>query len=119
MKEKERTRLSKFLSLVLRHEPQMIGLQLDAGGWVEIAHLLAACRRHGRPFEMAELNEVVATNEKKRFAFSEDGRRIRANQGHSVDVELGYSPQAPPTRLYLKMMQKNSLPYSVRSLRHN
>jgi len=67
---------------------------------LEVGHLLTACRRHGRPIEMTELSDVVATNEKKRFAFSEDGLRIRANQGHSVDVELGYTPQAPPARLY-------------------
>src|SRR6185503_11071663 len=58
------------------------------------------CRRHGVPIERAELEEVVATNEKKRFAFSDDGGRIRASQGHSVEVSLGYTPQSPPSQLF-------------------
>ncbi len=100
MNEKERTRVSKFLSLVLRHEPEMIGLKLDAAGWVDVEDLLIACRRHGHSFRRTELQEVVSTNEKKRFTFSEDGRKIRASQGHSIDVSLGYTPQAPPVRLF-------------------
>ncbi|MEA3207406.1 MAG: putative 2-phosphotransferase [Chthoniobacter sp.] len=100
MNEKQRTRTSKFLSLVLRHEPQRIGLELDLNGWAEVEALLAACRQHGTPIERAELEEVVATNEKKRFAFSGDGRKIRASQGHSIEVSLGYASQVPPQRLF-------------------
>jgi putative RNA 2'-phosphotransferase len=100
MNEKQRTRTSKFLSLVLRHEPQRIGLQLDPAGWVDVDVLLAACRNHGTLIEREELDEVVATSEKKRFAFSDDGRRIRASQGHSIEVSLGYTPQTPPPRLF-------------------
>lgn len=100
MNKKQRIRTSKFLSLVLRHEPQRIGLELDPSGWAEVDGLLAACRHHGMPIERADLEEVVATNEKKRFAFSEDGRRIRASQGHSIDVELGYTLQSPPSVLF-------------------
>jgi len=100
MNEKQRTRTSKFLSLVLRHEPQRIGLNLDPSGWVDVEALLAACRRHGMPVERADLKEVVATNEKKRFAFSDDGQRIRASQGHSIEVSLGYIPQSPPSKLF-------------------
>jgi putative RNA 2'-phosphotransferase len=100
MNERERTERSKFLSLVLRHAPEKIGLALDSAGWVEVEALLAACRRHGRAMERTELEEIVATNEKKRFAFSEDGRRIRASQGHSVEVKLGYVAETPPAKLY-------------------
>lgn len=100
MNEKQRTRTSKFLSLVLRHEPEKFGLKLDSAGWVDVESLLASCGRHGHPLSRAELEEVVATNYKKRFVFSEDGRRIRASQGHSVDVSLGYEPQPPPARLF-------------------
>ena len=100
MKEKERTRTSKFLSLVLRHEPEKIGLKLDAAGWADVDELLFACRMHGHPIERGELEEIVATNEKKRFAFSDDGRKIRASQGHSIEVSLGYTPQVPPARLF-------------------
>jgi putative RNA 2'-phosphotransferase len=100
MNEKQRIRTSKLLSLVLRHEPQQIGLELDPSGWVNVETLLDACRRHGMPIERTELEEVVATNEKKRFAFSDDGARIRASQGHSIEVSLGYTPQSPPSRLF-------------------
>jgi len=100
MNEKERIRRSKFLSLVLRHEPEKIGLKLDSAGWVEVEELLAACGRFGRPLTLEALREVVAANEKKRFAFSDDGRSIRASQGHSVDVDLGYTPQPPPAKLF-------------------
>jgi putative RNA 2'-phosphotransferase len=100
MNEKERTRASKFLSLVLRHEPGKIGLNLDAAGWVDVDALLTACRRNGVAIDRAGLEEVVATNDKKRFALSEDGRRIRASQGHSIEVSLGYKAQLPPARLF-------------------
>ena len=93
-------RASKFLSLVLRHEPGLIGITLDEAGWVEVSELLRACRAHGRPLTLEELREVVAVNDKRRFSFSEDGRRIRASQGHSVPVELGYDPADPPAELY-------------------
>jgi putative RNA 2'-phosphotransferase len=91
---------SKFLSLVLRHEPELIGLTLDSAGWVSVSELLRACRAHGRPLTPDELRELVAADDKQRFSFSEDGRRIRANQGHSIPVELGYDPAAPPAVLY-------------------
>ena len=100
MNDKQRTRTSKFLSLVLRHEPERIGLTLNDGGWANVEELLTKCSQHRVPLQRAELDEVVATNEKKRFAFSDDGERIRASQGHSIDVSLGYIPQAPLPRLF-------------------
>lgn len=93
-------RASKFLSLVLRHRPELIGLALDASGWVGVEALLAALARHGRPLDRAALEALVASSDKQRFALSADGTRIRANQGHSVQVELGLAPQPPPARLY-------------------
>lgn len=93
-------KLSKFLSLVLRHRPQSIGISLDAAGWVEVDVLLAALARHGRALGRAQLAALVAGSDKQRFALSEDGTRIRANQGHSVQVELGLEPWPPPARLY-------------------
>jgi putative RNA 2'-phosphotransferase len=98
--EKRLTSISKFLSYVLRHRPDEIGLRLDAQGWVPIAELLDACASHGRTIARADLDDVVATNSKARFAVSEDGLRIRASQGHSIDVELGYEPALPPEVLY-------------------
>jgi putative RNA 2'-phosphotransferase len=98
--EKRTVRVSKFLSLVLRHQPETVGLTLDEAGWVDVDDLIAACAVKGRRFSRAELDHVVANNNKKRFAFSADGRRIRASQGHSVAVELGLPPSPPPAVLY-------------------
>jgi putative RNA 2'-phosphotransferase len=85
---------------VLRHEPEAIGITLDAEGWVAVDELLAAAARHGQPITRQQLEEIVATNDKKRFSFSADGRLIRANQGHSVEVDLGLAPIEPPELLY-------------------
>lgn len=93
-------RFSRFLSYVLRHHPDAVGLTLDAAGWVEVEALLAACAEHGRPLTLDELAQVVACDDKQRYAFSDDGLRIRASQGHSVAVELGYEPRVPPEILY-------------------
>jgi len=100
MTPKEAIRTSKFLSLILRHEPEQVGLQLDEAGWVAVDELLQAVNRHGISLAREQLDHIVATSEKKRFAFSDDGLRIRANQGHSVEVELGYAPATPPDLLY-------------------
>ena len=91
---------SKFLSWVLRHEPGAVGLVLDDGGWVDVEALLGAFARHDRPLDRASLEQLVRDSDKQRFALSVDGRRIRANQGHSVEVDLGYSAIPPPALLY-------------------
>lgn len=91
--------VSKFLSLVLRHDPGAAGVSLDPGGWVTVDALLAnAPPEHGLTRKL--LAEIVATSDKQRFALSPDGRRIRANQGHSVAVDLGLTPRTPPETLY-------------------
>jgi putative RNA 2'-phosphotransferase len=92
--------ISKFLSLVLRHQPEKIGLSLSQSGWASVGQLIEASRSHGVEFTLEELQNVIASNDKKRFSLSEDGLWIRANQGHSIEVELGYSPTAPPEILY-------------------
>jgi putative RNA 2'-phosphotransferase len=94
------------LSLVLRHEPELIGITLDSAGWVSVSELLGACQAHGQSLTFEELREVVVGNDKQRFSFSEDGRKIRANQGHSVPVDLGYSPAIPPHILYHGTVEK-------------
>jgi putative RNA 2'-phosphotransferase len=100
MDKQRTTKLSKFLSLVLRHQPETIGITLDSAGWVPVQELLDALRRKSWPVSEAQLQEVVASSDKKRFSFSDDGLLIRANQGHSVDVELGYEPVVPPEVLF-------------------
>ncbi|WP_342648082.1 RNA 2'-phosphotransferase [Mucilaginibacter sp. CSA2-8R] len=98
--EKEIVSISKFLSLVLRHQPELIGLTLSHEGWADIDELLALAAKHGQIITKDTLNVVVDTNSKKRFAFSDDRQYIRASQGHSVEVSLGYQPQTPPEILY-------------------
>jgi putative RNA 2'-phosphotransferase len=92
--------ISKFLSLVLRHHPETIGIDLDPQGWVDIDTLIAAANRGGRRLNRRLLERVVRENDKQRFAISCDGTRIRANQGHSVQVDLGLAPIEPPEFLY-------------------
>jgi putative RNA 2'-phosphotransferase len=100
MDRKRLTELSKFLSFVLRHEPAAIGVVLDANGWIEIERLLEACRANGKLLSRELLETIVATSPKQRFAISDDGRRVRANQGHSVEVDLAYEPAQPPETLF-------------------
>lgn len=100
MTDKETIRASKFLSLILRHEPERVGLKLGEAGWVGVDELLQAANRNGVALTVDDLKHIVATSDKKRFAFSDDGQWIRANQGHSVEVDLQYAPQTPPEILY-------------------
>ena len=99
---KDRTkRISKFLSLVLRHKPQHIDLELDKQGWANVNSLIGKAAKNARVvFSRDILEQVVANNDKKRFSFSEDGKSIRANQGHSIEIELGYETSIPPAILY-------------------
>ncbi|MER5257693.1 RNA 2'-phosphotransferase [Streptomyces sp. NPDC002855] len=96
--ERRTVKVSKYLSRHLRHEPARIGIALDESGWVEIDALIAAAAAHGFRFTRAELEHVVAVNDKKRFAV--EGGRIRASQGHSVVVDLDLPPAAPPAYLF-------------------
>jgi putative RNA 2'-phosphotransferase len=99
--DKKLTTISKFLSLVLRHKPETIGMQLGPDGWLEINALIDNANRCGNHISLDLLHEVVVTNDKQRFALSEDGLYIRANQGHSLPhVDLGLPPIAPPNQLF-------------------
>lgn len=92
--------VSKFISKHLRHEPDALGLTLAPGGWVAVDDLLAGARRVGFPISVEELQQVVAESDKQRFAFDAAGTLIRANQGHSTEVELDLPEAAPPDLLY-------------------
>lgn len=96
----DQIQLSKFLSFVLRHKPDEIGLMLGPDGWVNIDELIQKANAAGRTFDRTDLLDVVASSEKKRFSISPDGRKIRAAQGHSVSVELGLTSREPPSVLY-------------------
>lgn len=99
-------RYSKFLSLVLRHQPETLGLTLDEAGWAPVDELLQAATKRDRAWSRELLDEVVHTNTKQRFEFSPDGTHIRARQGHSVEVDLGYEPEEPPEFLFHGTVKK-------------
>ena len=100
MNQERLVRISKYLSKHLRHQPERWGLTLAPGGWVAVDDLLAACARQRLPLSRAELDQVVAGNNKQRFSFDPTGTKIRANQGHSVEVDLQLEPAIPPDALY-------------------
>ncbi len=100
MTEENKKRIGKFLSYVLRHEPDKIGIELDENGWANVQELIEKCKKHRCHFSMNDLIEIVETNDKKRYSFNEKRNKIRANQGHSIDIDLGLSPVEPPEFLY-------------------
>ena len=93
-------KVSRLLAKVLRHSPEDLGIALDEAGWVDVSALLNALDEYGLPTTTAQLETIVATNDKKRFTLSPEHQKIRAAQGHSVEVTLGLSPKTPPTVLY-------------------
>jgi putative RNA 2'-phosphotransferase len=98
---KQHSKISKFLSFVLRHKPEAIGLTLDAEGWADIYLLIACANRSGQALTRPLLQEVVESSDKKRFTVSEDGLRIRAAQGHSTQsVVIAHVEKQPPEFLY-------------------
>ncbi|UII28300.1 RNA 2'-phosphotransferase [Fulvivirga maritima] len=100
MDSREEKRTSKFLSLVLRHKPEQIGLKLDNAGWASVTELVEKCNAHSISLDVDKLSEIVDNNDKKRFIFSPDKQKIRANQGHSLKVDLGLEQKEPPVILY-------------------
>lgn len=96
------TKLSRFISLILRHEPSAIGIELEYNGaWADTNALIDGINRTGRyRIDMKTLEEIVSTDNKQRYSFNDDKTKIRANQGHSVDVNMGFSEKIPPEILY-------------------
>ena len=97
--EKTLIEWSRFLAMVLRHKPQSVGIELDAHGWADVSAIVMAFSKMG-VFTLAMLKEIVRDDEKKRYSFNEDGTKIRANQGHSVQVDVELKEAAPPAVLY-------------------
>ncbi|MFM2393679.1 MAG: 2-phosphotransferase [Bacteroidota bacterium] len=91
---------SKFLSLVLRHAPETIGLTLDENGWANVDELINLCNSNNQSIDRDLLELIVKNNDKQRFSFKEDGSKIRANQGHSIEVDLCLKEVTPPEKLY-------------------
>jgi putative RNA 2'-phosphotransferase len=104
--EKQLKHLSKLLSLVLRHQPEHIGLTLNENGWANVEELIEKVNSKGNSIDFVLLQTVVDTNDKKRFTFNEDKTLIRASQGHSIEVELNLKEQRPPQFLYHGTVQK-------------
>lgn len=95
------TRLSKILAKALRHEPQFIGITIERmGAWTDVDKLIAAMCAHGFTIDMPTLEQIAATDSKQRYSFTPDKRKIRANQGHSIDVVIDFSEPEPPAVLY-------------------
>lgn len=100
MIEEQKKTISKFLSLILRHNPQTIGLHIDENGWADVQELLMKSAQKNRSFSFADLKEIIATNDKQRFSFNSNETKIRANQGHSINIDLALTTGEPPAFLY-------------------
>lgn len=96
----KKDKLSVFISLVLRHKPDAAGIQLDVHGWANVEELISGINSTGRKIDMKVLEEIVASDEKGRYSFNEDKSLIRANQGHSIPVDVDLKEQEPPEFLY-------------------
>ena len=107
MNEQQKKNTSKFLSYVLRHHPEFINLNLDENGWANVSELISKSANNSQGFTFEELDEIVQTNNKRWFIFNEDKTRIRANQGHSIGIDLALTPQEPPEFLYHGTAQTN------------
>lgn len=107
MNEKRKTKISKFLSLILRHKPEEINLSLDENGWADVSELLEKAAQNEFDFTFEELETMVATNDKKRFSFDATKTKIRANQGHSIEVDVGFEEKLPPNNLYHGTAERN------------
>ncbi len=125
MDKHRKTKISKFLSYVLRHHPDSIGVELGSEGWADISELLTGAELSGFKITLDELRTVVRQSNKQRFSFSDDGLWIRANYGHSITVDLSYSPAVPPDVLYhgtalrnLKAIRSNGLTKGNRQYVH-
>ncbi len=94
------TKISKYLSLLLRHRPDILGLNMDENGWVNVDELIFKMQSHGTNIDKVSLEKIVKNSDKQRFAFNEDKSNIRANQGHSIEIDLNLTIQIPPKILY-------------------
>ena len=98
---KQLDKISKFLSYILRHQPEAIGITIDSDGWVNIDSLIMQANQHGEPLTRELIEQIVKTSDKKRFTISDDGLKIRAAQGHSTQqVKINHVEQIPPEFLY-------------------
>ena len=114
--EMETKKLSKFLSLILRHKPETIGIALDEHGWADVEELLQKINKTGHSIDLPLLERIVAENDKQRFSFSADRKKIRANQGHSIHVDVELKPVEPPAVLYHGTIERNRASIEAKGL---
>ena len=107
---------SKFLSLILRHKPETVGIKLDGNGWADVEELLEKINASGWTVTFAELEKVVRENDKQRYSFNEDKTKIRANQGHSVKVDVELEEKTPPKFLYHGTIERNEKSIAAQGL---
>ena len=100
MDNNKNIKLNKYLCLILRHKPEIIGVKLDISGWTDVAILIDNLKKKGKKINFEQLKLIVETDNKNRFSFDESFKKIRANQGHSVNIDLGYKAQQPPEFLF-------------------
>ena len=110
--------LSKLLSLILRHKPETVGISLDENGWANVDELLRGIRQSGREMDFSLLEEIVASNDKQRFSFNGDKTKIRANQGHSIAVDVELVRKMPPPILYHGTVERNAESIARQGLLH-
>ena len=115
MSQKNKESTSKLIALVLRHKPEEIGITLDEHGWANVNELIAGIAKT-QPFDMAALEEIVSTDEKQRYSFNEDKTLIRANQGHSIPVDVDLEQKTPPELLYHGTGEKYTASIDVQGL---
>lgn len=115
MSQKNKESTSKLIALVLRHKPEEIGITLDEHGWANVNELIAGIAKT-QPFDMSMLEEIVSTDEKQRYSFNEDKTLIRANQGHSIPVDLELEQKTPPELLYHGTGEKYTASIDVQGL---
>ena len=115
MNNKNLERISKFISLILRHNPAVIGITLDSHGWADVDELIAGVSKK-YPFNREILSQIVANDKKGRYSFSEDGQHIRANQGHSINVDVELQQKDPPEILYHGTGEKSAASIEAQGL---
>lgn len=113
--EMDKNRTSKFLALILRHKPEEIGISLDEHGWADVNELVAGIAKT-QPFTLEQLEKIVASDEKQRYSFNEDKTLIRANQGHSIPVDVGLEERVPPEYLFHGTGEKYVFSINVQGL---
>ncbi len=96
----DKTKLSKFIALILRHEPSAAGITLDEHGWADVSQLINGMNNNNHPIDMKTLEEIVHEDNKQRYSFNQDKTKIRANQGHSINVDVELKKATPPETLY-------------------